>query len=217
MNIVAIPTLGKSPLLPSMLAGLLRDHVDLILVYDNGAQPRMVNNFGPYKCNLIDARGWPFYRMWNDAITFASHWPEGNLAILNDDLRLTPDTILYLAAALRTSPDIGIVSPNYRRPLSAGVEIRPGLRTVHGVYRNGGISGFAFMVRAETCPLIDEQFEIWYGDDDLVAKIEAQGQRACIVEGLPIEHEESTTLNQTDWVPAAITRDRDRWAALGRT
>lgn len=223
MNIVAIPTLGKSPLLWSLLESLLDDDVDEVWVYDNG----MANDdrerlwkVGEASGDVImanSAQGESLYGMWNRAITDARDiYGEANLAILNDDVRLAPHTMLYLATALRTS-DIGIVCPNYQRPLSARGRFEYTLRFVHGTYRNGGIAGFAFMVRAETCPLIDEQFEIWYGDDDLVAKIEAQGQRACIVEGLPIEHEESTTLNQTDWVPAAIARDRDRWAALGRT
>lgn len=208
--LVAIPTLGKSPLIWHLLNTLTPDNaVNQVWVYDTGCDPDIRKRLDGTDAHVVDWEPRGIYSAWNNALEMLEYC---DVAILNDDIRLPVHAISRLTEMLHSEPGVGIVSPDYRCPWMAQTRAHK-LRDVHGTYRQNGIAGFAFVVNHSLHPLaVDSVYEAWFGDDDLVAKIEAQGQRACIVEGLPIEHEESTTLNQTDWVPAAAARDRERWA-----
>ncbi len=133
----------------------------------------------------VDAAGCTLHQMWNAGIVAARRRaPVCNIAILNNDLWLGPDFCRRLAGALRSDPDLVAVSPNYDgRPLD-------GVTYVTSTYKNGGMAGFAFMVRGEAFDeiAIDESLRWWYGDDDLVAQIGARGKRVGLTGATTVEH-----------------------------
>ena len=103
------------------------------------------------------------------------------------------------------------MSPNYDERRLRGVEY------VASTFKNGGLAGFAFMVRGEVFDHLafDERFSWWYGEDDFVAAITAAGGRAGVVGEARVEHVRggSQTIRYTPEVLAAIERDRRRmWA-----
>lgn len=211
---VFIPTIGRSPVLVELILSLAADPiVRRITIGDNGMEPDQLALIEAacdriFYAEVTDQRGVGLYAMWNQAITEA----DGHLAILNDDVRIPMGMVSCLALAA-LAHDLTLVCPDYALTdphLSLHVEL------VQGTYRDGGVCGFAFLVDADRCPLIDERFRIWYGDDDLVWKIREQGGRVGILRGLPVEHLGSLSVNSSDWVPAAQAEDAALWQSLGR-
>lgn len=210
-----IPTLGESEHLEGMLDSLLEDpSLDEVWLYLNDIERQWPVHFFERgrRLVLVDADRWPIHRMWNHAIERARCAPQGaELAILNDDLTLSENMVWRVVGAMRGDPDVWIASPDYR----AGALDTKGatLRDVHGVWWRGGIAGFAFVVRADRVPNVDEQFEWWGGDQDLVLSIERAGGRAAIVQGVSVVHHSSTTANRHEWTQHAAARDRERIVA----
>ncbi len=142
------------------------------------------------------------YGMWNYAWALSlERYPdeEVNLAFLNDDIIIgTQEFLAPLAHELRSEPDRGVVSPDYRTDV---YHTEHGPDLVHGTYRNGGICGWAFMIAAEWrqtkgVPPVDEQFRWWCGDDDLVRQYEKAGAKPAVVTGLPVGHIGEFSSNQ---------------------
>jgi len=162
--------------------------------------------------------GRSLYRVWNTLVdeATAGRWQPVNFALLNNDVRVPDGLIGHLARALRSaSPKIAAVYPDWNRPLADGVDVTGTLTPTQGAWRAGGLSGFAFMFRAELVhggllPRFDERYEWIFGDGDWVEALEAAGFTAARVEGLPLEHDRSATASQTGWVPAAKRRDVER-------
>jgi GT2 family glycosyltransferase len=106
------------------------------------------------------------------------------------------------------------VSPNYDGRVLSGLEY------VRSTFKDGGLAGFAFMVRGEIFDQVsfDEAFSWWYGDDDFVAQVQAQGGRTGIVGEATVEHVGggAQTVRYRQEVLAAIERDRRRmWSKWG--
>ncbi len=170
---VVIPVKDNLPL-TSALVAQLRDQggYEAIFVIDNGSSDDtrawLAARAARGDLVAIDASGMTLHQMWNDGIALsrALH-PACNIAILNNNLRIGPGFLARLASALRTDPQLWAVSPNYdARPVD-------GVQYVTSTFKHAGLAGFAFMVRGEAFD--DEHFSWWYGDDDLVAQIHAQG------------------------------------------
>jgi GT2 family glycosyltransferase len=103
------------------------------------------------------------------------------------------------------------LSPNYDGRVLSGIQY------VRTTFKGRGLAGFAFMVRGEVFDRVafDKGFRWWYGEDDLVARIEAEGGRVGIVGDATVEHigGGSQTIRYTPEVLAVIERDRRRmWA-----
>lgn len=204
---VFIPTLGRSPVLATLLATLEADDaVEEIMVGDNGADQAPAAGG---KVAVLDLRTVPFYAMWNQAITAAARRTDTRLAILNDDIALPLGAVGRLAVAL-DEHDLTVVCPDYHRTGGTGVEL------VTGTYRQGGICGFAFLVDAARCPLIDTRFRLWFGDDDLMWKVAKAGGRMGILRGVPVDHLHSQTVATVPWAADAWAEDAALWASLGR-
>lgn len=196
MNLLAaIPTRSNWQGLAPLLEQLARTHVDTV-VYDNGhdtAEGQAVLAAHP---NVVDARGWPFYKMWNDA--WERSWRNGYtaVAVLNDDIVLD-DRSLEVAYVGLADDRCGIAGLNYDRRVAAGTDPDAGTRVASGSYRMRGVGGFAFLLRSSlwgTVPPIDERYHIWYGDDHLFASVQKAGYALKVALGAPVDHEESTTL-----------------------
>lgn len=155
------------------------------------------------------------YRIWNDHLELAQEIG-ANLVLVNNDVRLAPGSFGLLGRALADAPaDVAAVYPDWRRPLDAGLELGELTRT-RGAWTKGGLSGFAFAVRTSLVeplgpiPRFDERYAWIYGDGDFVEGLELEGYIAARVEGLPLEHDQSTTARSVPWTRAAKRADTDR-------
>lgn len=197
----AIATIGESDHLPALVERLLADGaapVWLLVNRDGVELPAFDERVG-----RVDLVGRTIYQVWNHAIAHAS----GPLAILNDDIELGAGA---LAAAVEVLQEYELTAVGF------DYECLPGplrLRPTTGTYRLHGISGCAFVVDSDRCPLVDEQFEWWGGDDDLMMTIEKEGGRMGVLEGAHVLHWSGTTARNHEWIPEAIGRDQARMLA----
>lgn len=210
MNVlVAIPSRSNLEGLKSVVAGVRSS----VRIYDNGYD-NLKDNIGLDDNWIVDAHGWPFYKMWNDAWLYASENCYDAVALLNDDIVLHSDSLEIAFDALMGGSRIGIVGLNYERRVAEGADPSLGLRFAQGARRNHGIGGQAFLLKASLwgiVPPIDEEYVIWYGDDELFYNVEAAGYCLRVAMGAPVDHEESTTLNKHPELLARTGEDADRF------
>lgn len=203
-TVVAIPTRDRFDLLvPLVTELLLQDQHDRLLVLDNSdAQNACEYLVLDKKLSVIPCADMKIYAMWNWAWDWAlKKYPSRvNVALLNDDILIPENFIGTLSSALRHDKrDWWCVYPNYHRSLADGV-VDLGITATEGTYKDGGMSGWAFMFRGEiryrNVPFIDENFEWWCGDDDFARQVVKRGGQIGRVNGLPVEHpHESTAQN----------------------
>lgn len=206
---VCIPSIGESGQMLHDLVEVCKDEADVVEVWDNQDTLAPISDIEVVRCPVNS-----IYTEWN---LFARDYGDTHhLAFLNDDIEMARGTLSALRRACETS-GVGIASvapsPNIARVPAV---CRP--RVVSGTYRQGGICGWAFMV-AEGCyphEGVNVDFQVWYGDDDLVWKIQANGHRAVRCDDLTVRHEASTTVNCLPWVPEAQAADSALWQSLGR-
>ena len=129
----------------------------------------------------------------------------GFLALLNDDIHVPPHFLFWLRTAIEARGEkCWVISPDPALdkaqdiPQFARWEIEP----VIGVGRprpdlpNGGITGWAFMVRTDAplFPLVDPKLRWFYTDNDIVRTVYEKGGECCVVKGLGVKHDLSQTL-----------------------
>lgn len=204
--LVVIPTRYESDRLAALLECL--DDADDVLVMDNGHETPVG----------VDARGLGIYAMWNLGWAYARAAGYDAVAILNDDVRILPGTIGVLRKALAVAPRIGVVYPHWPRPLTDGMPAGFRVTPTAGTVSDGGMTGFAFMFRADlpVAPF-DEGFGWWYGDDAFERSVRAAGYVVARVEGLPCEHDSDSEAN--GWARRPELRDiaeqdRLRWSEM---
>jgi GT2 family glycosyltransferase len=157
------------------------------------------------------------HKNWNEGWNIAAVKAAGepfNIAFLNNDIRVESEFLASLSRALRSGPDIGAVYPNFDdRPQARGI-----LQSTEGIAPDGGMSGFAFMLRGEIGIRFDEAFRWWYGEQDLEIRVRRAGYRVCCVTDVRIRHLEPyrSTAENPDLAYLAA-RDREyfeqKWAA----
>lgn len=180
-----------------------------VVVYDNGYESEEGKRVLEEHGDVINAIGWPFYKMWNHAWETASEDSYSCVALLNDDIELDPMS-LSTAAKFIENKDIGVVGLNYKRKLSEGSDENAGYTEAKGTYKDGGIWGCAFLVNAITwgiVPPIDERYNLWYGDDELFTQMNRYGYKTVIAIGAPVYHEASTTANKFPELMAKVGQD----------
>jgi hypothetical protein len=139
-------------------------------------------------------------RWWNIGITAATAYArvfgqqEFNVLVVNDDIVAGDRLVEYLDRGMRgglaASP---VPVPPGVRPVLAYPDNWPPYNraTFHdtpgGVELSTRISGWCFMLRGEAGITADEQFEWFYGDDDLDWRCRREGG-AVMVPGCPVEH-----------------------------
>jgi glycosyltransferase involved in cell wall biosynthesis len=138
------------------------------------------------------------YEMWNLGLLLACE--ADYVAIINNDLELSPGLIAAMSLSLDNNPQIGLVYPDYDLAVADG-SFPIGLRYTAGTYRHGGMSGFCFMLRnaaVDWAPLVDPQFQWWGGDDDIAFNLEARGWLQARLEGFPVDHLNEGTARHHD-------------------
>lgn len=122
----------------------------------------------------------------------ASAW---NVLVMNDDVIACPHLVKMLSAGLRNRLINGEFCENLRGqvPIIAYPDNFPGFgryefnRTAAPVDLTKRMSGWCFMIRGETLLTADEQFQWFYGDDDLDWRAREMGG-TVMVPGCPVEH-----------------------------
>jgi len=201
---------------------LLEEGVDLILC-DNGSSheesDRVIEALNSPRMSIHWCSAMSIYQMWNFAWRTAKRQANGepfNMAFLNNDIWYCPDSLTLLAKALRSKEDAWIVHPNWHRDLASGIDPSLRLEQTHGTFAQNGLSGSMFMLRGELLddplPPVDEQFEWWCGDDDLVRQVALLGGKQYRVTGIPLFHENEATASngKNEWTHAAKGRDLER-------
>lgn len=220
MNIVGIPVRNKiewtAPLVEHLL---LHDEVDQIWIYDNGSTDLTTEWVAhrqktDSRLSVYDAKDVPIYHMWNNMISFASAYDEGNLAILNNDIRLPPYAIRDMAKLMRDNEyQLAAVDPTrtglYSYSIGWWSPERALPEPIEPYCEEQGLGfriGWAFVLAAEFWRFEDyaihPDLNIYYGDDDLYRRAMERGGRACIVRGIGSDHAE----NQSGW-----ERNLDTW------
>jgi hypothetical protein len=209
---VAIPFRDNLEMTARLVCSL--DGAETIHLFDNGSDDdiNLLLEALPLDSFAVVHRapGWTLTEMWNRGLDYAARWNADNLAVLNNDITVLPGFLDHLATALRSSDDLWAVCPD-SCPTTNGVNMTGTIRRVQGV-NLGGMAGWAFMVKVEALQQIaDPQFEWWYGDNDLVKSIYAQGHTVGLVEGLPCDHQTSTTWNAHPELYAQARIDGERY------
>ena len=154
--------------------------------------------------------GHAIYRMWNAGVALARAAGATEIAVLNDDVTLPPGALPFLARALRSEDGIGVVYPDVT--WDGEMPQHVSLKATEGTWGAGGMTGFAFMFRAEIDVPFDEGFGWWYGDDAFERAVRAQGWRVCRVNGVGVRHVPNGSATK-DWdrIAPLIAADRERW------
>lgn len=194
-TVALIPTNQRNDLLVPLVRELLdQNELYRLLVMDNSNHQTAKHHLPKDERLVIaDARAMSIYRMWNEGWDWALNLaPQVNLAILNDDILIPQQFLSRMVLALRSDPKWWLVYPDYRCRVADDLLCDEAPKMTHGTYHHGGMSGWAFMVRAEVrragLPRIDEQFEWWCGDDDLAKQIENMGGQQGCIGGMPVDH-----------------------------
>lgn len=170
-------------------------------------------------------------RWWNNGIIAATAYArvfghrEFNVLVTNDDIVAAPQLVEVLDAGLRGKHDaVKHSSPPGARPVLAYPDNWPpynraGYHGVPGqVQLSTRISGWCFMLRGEAGITADENFEWFFGDDDLDWRCRQLGG-AVMVPGCPVEHLHPNELTAASAELSARTHvDRGlflaKWGAL---
>lgn len=219
MNLLAvIPTRSNLSGLRSLLTQLDRLGVP-VRIYDNGHDSYEAQAFLHARQNVVNARGWKFYKMWNDGWEFASANQYDVVAMLNDDIELDDGSLNEALVTLEANPDYGLLGLNWKKGIATGTVACAEVVEANGSYRVGGVAGWAFLLRANLwgkISPIDQEYHIWYGDDELFALVKKYGLKTGIALGAPVDHEMSATLNLFPELRAKTGEDHDRYMARWR-
>lgn len=178
---VVIPTKSNINGLTALISVLMRSEgVSKVIVVGDGYETEDMLNALPN--NIIKTyvpRGSGIHKMWNVGMALAN---EGNhVLFLNDDVIISPSTVMGMIDALAEDPRIGLVCPKYAGESFVDIVTHT---TCRGKYDGtGGMAGFCMMLAADLVPQwrFDERMSWWYGDDDLVNWINRKANRLSVI------------------------------------
>jgi hypothetical protein len=182
-----LPSLGRECLAGAVDS--LLDQVDLIFLVRTEEYSIPVTR-DPAKVIVIDDQTRPrnIQRWWNLGLTAAAararmlHQEQWNVLVVNDDIVACPQLTAILGPAMRTTTAV-LAYPDNTPPGNRWV-----LHTAPGaVDTTTRISGWCFMIRGESGLRADEQFQWWYGDDDIDWRARSEGG-ALMVPGCAVVH-----------------------------
>lgn len=196
-RVVVIPTRDRRvDLLPLLIEDLLHGDDCWIIVMDNSDEQDAAA-YLPDSSRLLvhPSPGAGIYQMWNVgwgyALGKAEFGAPVDVAFLNDDLRVPPNLVGALSDALRSDDDVWASYPDYRTNVAEDRGSGAVVPTF-GVLRHGGMCGFCFMIRGELLNRglepFNEDFNWWFGDDDIAFQIARAEKKIVRVERVGIEH-----------------------------
>lgn len=214
VNVVVIPFKDKWQMTSDLVDQLVEQgEADRILLYNNGSSLDTVKAASKYagkheSVQIIDAKGLGIHEMWNCGAEVALEYVKANVCFLNNDLRIGDNFISGLSDALRGGPtELVAVCPNYDKRDPEGLE------QLHGICGDvydgtGGLSGFAFMVKAEwfhSGYRFPEDAMWWYGDNDLTLSIDGSGGLYAMARWVEVEHLDGGGQTGDGWVDYGST------------
>lgn len=209
-------TVGLSPYLDYLILPLLLEGVstrlyvnsDSVDGYDELLQiPEDYLHDGVLE--LVHRPGETIYAEWNHAAAWARERGDC-LLLLNDDIAVPTGLFTELHAALDVRPDYGLITVERQSMLLRPVDVLP---KSHAAGNRYDLLPWCAVARPEAWPEVDPKYRIWYGDDDLIWKLNETGWKTGVLQGVGAVHHTSTTSNQLDWVGPAAHEDGRRWAA----
>ena len=165
----------------------LHDEVDHIGVWHNGGTlayegSQMLKKWKDI--HLEDARGWRFYKMWNEGAKWAQELGADAVLFLNNDIEWPAGALRELGEALIRAPeDIAVASPDPASDFKPGV-----LVDINATPAYRGLMGWCFAVRPKMWQPIDERYHVWWGDDELGVLMNQAGYRCVRAGGIPVQH-----------------------------
>jgi len=203
-----IPSIGKSPWLSALIERLIDDDVD-VRVYVNSERPFELDIDPRLMWGMQHLPGLSIYEEWNRAAQAAKTTEADYLILCNDDIEIYPGTARALADALDANPQFGAMSVG-----ETHFGVAPGQVTAvsHQIGNRRSFLQWCFMVRVSMWQDVDPRYRIWYGDDDLIWKMNAAGHLVGVLQGVGAVHYTSTTISQTPWVNEAAGQDGLIWA-----
>ncbi len=190
-NFVVIPTKGRRGLVKDLIFNLLKQgEVERIFVLDNGVNDTLANWLDSVeRVERIEMPDANIHEMWNAGLRAVHRvCVRCNIAVLNDDLTIGDRFLSTLAGGLRARWDVGVVGPNYDGRTDDGGVV-PVDSICAGRYDgSGGLPGFAFMLRGESCYLFPQDLNWWYGDNDMLLHHLSAGHVAGIVTAATCVH-----------------------------
>ena len=185
MLFMTVPTAGsRKPLLEALIdeCGLPREQIVIVATKPGVQLPEgvvVIEDFGPPNIQ----------RWWGAGITEAQRRGATAVAVVNDDIRVTPDTLPTLHAALDET-GAAIASPS--RP-----QFRNGLHRRPLVPYEPRLWGSLWVLRLSSSLRPDPRYVWWYGDNDLDirARRDHGGVVLCDVEYEHLHPSEGTSSN----------------------
>jgi hypothetical protein len=208
---VGIPSIGLSGRLTALAASLACDPTISVAVYCNGDEGDLRATAArlPHGTS-IPVRWLPgagIYDVWNAILDDTD--PDDSppiAAVLNDDIHIDTRSIHWLGRELRVRANTAVIGWDVHGVThgdAAGECVR-----LTGTYKDGGVPGFAFMMRADLGVRCDPRFGWWFGDDDLMRQVQHLGYEALVMKGVGVEHDQSTSSTARPQVLASIGADR---------
>lgn len=192
---VHIPTLGMADTLDNLIEVCRADPaVSTITLWVNRAGGYVTDLDDRFPLCLLKWRpGYTIYQEWNEALNITGRYEEDRIAVvLNDDIILPELAISNMVEQMQVCPEFALVGFPYKH------QSEKGIREVFGTYREGGLGGFAWAAWPHRVARVDERFQWWYGDDDLVKRTIAQGERVGMANIRPVEHVSGSTAAHFD-------------------
>lgn len=218
---VGIPSAGVCDLLEQLVEQLLeQNEFDEFLLIDNTATGSVKENFTDPRISVSHRPELTLTQMWN--VMWAHAKVQGTargipsqVVLLNDDIQIPKHFVSRLVDVLRSDERIACAYPNYRLPLGQNAPINNDWTATEGTYKDGGLWGCAFTLRGEILntriPPMDEQFDFWCGDDDLVEQIRLAGMLTVRADGIALKHEASSSYIQIEGLPQRGWEDVERF------
>lgn len=178
-----------------------------LVVYFNGGMARTALKLrSENRFELVDARGWPFYRMWNEGLALTVNAPA--TLVLNNDIEWPRGALQAMAHGLLSRPDdVVCVVPNLESDAAQLGDVGwfgPPPAKGH----LGLTCCWASRQLARRVPPIDERYTSWYGDNELARNIEQAGLRVELMPGVPVQHLGERTMRLVPGVQRARRKDR---------
>jgi GT2 family glycosyltransferase len=205
-----IPTIGLSPDLDNLVE-YLRHKIDRVELYVNS--PEVPDHVGVYEAHknvyVFHRPGLNIYHEWNEGVRCGGE-AGAYVLVLNDDIVVPDGFEISLHDALDGQPDYALLgvagtSAVNQPPYS----VTP---VSHQAGNRYAFSAWAFIARPSMWTKINESYEIWYGDDDMIWEANARGHKVGMLHGLGVEHHVSTSIGKSAWTIEAAGRDGVRWS-----
>lgn len=205
-TLACIPSIGRSEYLYELVEVLVGDGIP-VHVWVNQPGVRLIDQLSGLAFTEHRRPKASIYEEWNMAARKAKEAGYGYMLVCNDDITMLPGTVRALVDALADT-NWAAISVGETEPVVHPTSLTA---TSHAAGTRRAFLQWCFLVRLEAWQDVDPRYQIWYGDDDLLLKLEGAGWRYGALHGVGVRHHTSTTLNQTDWVNAAIADDIALW------